>query len=287
MAATTSDVNVSSSEFSAATGDLARRTEQQAASLEETAATTEELAASVKTTSQAAVDAATIAAEAMRTAEAGGSIVGEAVEAMSRIESSSSRISDIVRVIDDIAFQTNLLALNAAVEAARAGEAGKGFAVVASEVRTLAQRSGAAAKDIFALISNAEAEVGQGVKLVREAGDALTEILASSRKVAATIADISAATSEQALGIDEVSRTVAELDSITQANAAMVEQGAASAQGLSTKAGELYRLVSAYTIDGEMQARPQVAARVVRPAPSPAPRPLRVANGGDFGFQEF
>ncbi len=204
VTATTSDVNNASSEISAATSDLAQRTEQQAGSLEETAATTEELAASVKATSQAADHAATIASEAMRTAERGGVIVGEAVQAMSQIESSSSRISDIVQVIDDIAFQTNLLALNAAVEAARAGEAGKGFAVVASEVRTLAQRSGSAAKDIFALISKSHAEVGQGVKLVRQAGSALTEILASSRKVAETISDISTATSEQAQGIDEV-----------------------------------------------------------------------------------
>jgi methyl-accepting chemotaxis protein len=287
VTATTSEVKNSSSEISAATGDLARRTEQQAASLEETAATTEELAASVKATSQAAVDAATIASEAMRSAETGGSIVGEAVEAMSRIESSSSRISDIVRVIDDIAFQTNLLALNAAVEAARAGEAGKGFAVVASEVRTLAQRSGGAAKDIFALISKSHAEVGQGVKLVRQAGEALTAILASSRKVAGTISDISTATSEQAQGIDEVSRTVANLDSITQANAAMVEQGAASAHGLSEKAGELHRVVAAFKIDQQAVSRPRVAP-VTRPAPSPVAPVRRVANGGSVsGFQEF
>ncbi len=284
---TASDVKNSSSEISAATGDLARRTEQQAASLEETAATTEELAASVKATSQAAVDAAAIAAEAMRTAENGGAIVGEAVEAMSRIETSSSRISDIVRVIDDIAFQTNLLALNAAVEAARAGEAGKGFAVVASEVRTLAQRSGGAAKDIFALISKSHAEVGQGVKLVREAGEVLTAILASSRKVANTISDISTATSEQAQGIDEVSRTVANLDSITQANAAMVEESAASAHGLSEKAGSLHQVVAAFRIDGQPLARPRVITAVPKPTPSISPPLRRVANGGSSGFQEF
>ena len=202
VSSTAADVNSTSREISTAADDLSKRTEEQASSLEETAATTEELAASVKSTSQASQQAAGIAAEAMRTAETGGDIVGQAVQAMSRIEASSAKISDIIRVIDDIAFQTNLLALNAAVEAARAGDAGKGFAVVASEVRTLAQRSGAAAKDISGLISSSHAEVGEGVKLVHQAGEALTAILESSRKVAGTIADISAAAGEQANGIE-------------------------------------------------------------------------------------
>ena len=246
---TTVEVNETSHEISSASTHLSRRAEEQAASLEETAATAEELAASVKATSQSAQQAAVIAADAMRTAEAGGQIVGEAVAAMSRIETSSSRISEISRVIDDIAFQTNLLALNAAVEAARAGQAGKGFAVVASEVRTLAQRSAAAAKDIFTLISSSHDEVSQGVALVRQAGDALSAILASSRKVAGTIADISTATGEQAHGIDEVSQTVAALDTITQANAVLAERSATSATLLSEKAGSLLEIIAAFRID--------------------------------------
>ncbi len=255
FAATTADVNDTAQEMTAASHNLSKRTEDQAASLEETAATSEQLAASVKATSEASRKAAAIAAEAMRSAETGGEIVGQAVDAMSKIEASSARISDITRVLDDIAFQTNLLALNAAVEAARAGPAGKGFAVVASEVRTLAQRSGAAAKDIFTLISSSHGEVGQGVKLVREAGDALTAILASSRKVAGTIADISSATGEQAHGIDEVSQTVADLDSITQANAALAEESAASAKMLSERAQRLHDVISSFRMSGEHQGR--------------------------------
>lgn len=193
-------VETASREISSGADDLSKRTEDQASSLEETAATTEELAASVKATAQASHDAAAIAEEAMKAADAGGAIAGQAVEAMARIETASTKIADIIRVIDDIAFQTNLLALNAAVEAARAGDAGKGFAVVASEVRTLAQRSSAAAKDIAALISSSNAEVEGGVKLVRKAGESLVAILEASRRVASTISEISTASGEQASG---------------------------------------------------------------------------------------
>ncbi|PZN94971.1 MAG: hypothetical protein DCF30_19635, partial [Hyphomicrobiales bacterium] len=172
---TSADVGLAAREINTGADDLSKRTEEQASSLEETAATTEELAASVKASAQASRQAAAIADEAMQAAQSGGAIAGHAVEAMARIESASQKISDIIRVIDDIAFQTNLLALNAAVEAARAGDAGKGFAVVASEVRTLAQRSSEAAKDISALISSSNSEVGEGVKLVRQAGDQLSQ----------------------------------------------------------------------------------------------------------------
>ena len=243
---TSSDVGLAAREINMGADDLSKRTEDQASSLEETAATTEELAASVKATAQASRQAAAIATEAMEAAQNGGAIAGQAVDAMARIESASTKIADIIRVIDDIAFQTNLLALNAAVEAARAGDAGKGFAVVASEVRTLAQRSSSAAKDISALISSSNNEVGEGVKLVRQAGEALEQILTASKKVASTIAEISAASGEQASGIDEMSQAVAHLDEMTQQNAALSEQSAASAASLSSRIGQLNDLVAAF-----------------------------------------
>ncbi len=243
---TSADVGLAAREINMGADDLSKRTEEQASSLEETAATTEELAASVKASAQASRQAASIATEAMEAAQNGGAIAGQAVDAMARIETASQKISDIIRVIDDIAFQTNLLALNAAVEAARAGDAGKGFAVVASEVRTLAQRSSSAAKDISALISSSNNEVGEGVKLVRQAGEALEQILTASKKVASTIAEISAASSEQASGIDEMSQAVAHLDEMTQQNAALSEQSAASAGSLSNRIGQLNDLVAAF-----------------------------------------
>jgi methyl-accepting chemotaxis protein len=165
---------------------------------------------------------------------------------MSRIELASRKISDITSVIDEIAFQTNLLALNAAVEAARAGDAGKGFAVVASEVRTLAQRSGDAAKDITALISESGREVEQGVALVRAAGEALSQIVDASKKVSATVSDISAASTEQANGIDEMSQTVAHMDEMTQQNAALAEESAASATSLMNQIQQLNGLVASF-----------------------------------------
>jgi methyl-accepting chemotaxis protein len=243
---TSADVGLAAREINMGADDLSKRTEDQASSLEETAATTEELAASVKATAQASRQAAAIATEAMEAAQNGGAIAGQAVDAMSRIESASTKIADIIRVIDDIAFQTNLLALNAAVEAARAGDAGKGFAVVASEVRTLAQRSSTAAKDISALISSSNSEIGEGVKLVRQAGEALEQILTASKKVASTIAEISAASGEQASGIDEMSQAVAHLDEMTQQNAALSEQSAASAGSLSGRIAQLNDLVAAF-----------------------------------------
>ena len=281
---TSADVGLAAREINMGAEDLSKRTEEQASSLEETAATTEELAASVKASAQASKDAARIATDAMEAAESGGAIASQAVEAMARIEAASQKISDIIRVIDDIAFQTNLLAFNAAVEAARAGEAGKGFAVVASEVRTLAQRSGEAAKDISGLISSSNIEVGAGVKLVRQAGDQLARILEASQKVAATIADISAAAGEQANGIDEMSQAVAHLDEMTQQNAALAEQSAASANALSGRIGQLNDLVATFRTGREAvgqtgypqvlpssPARPTKASRpAIRPAPAAA-----------------
>jgi methyl-accepting chemotaxis protein len=318
---TSAEVGLAAREINMGADDLSKRTEEQASSLEETAATTEELAASVKASAQASRQAASIATEAMEAAQNGGAIAGQAVEAMARIETASQKISDIIRVIDDIAFQTNLLALNAAVEAARAGDAGKGFAVVASEVRTLAQRSSEAAKDISALISSSNNEVGEGVKLVRQAGEALEQILGASRKVASTIAEISAASGEQASGIDEMSQAVAHLDEMTQQNAALAEQSAASAGSLSNRIGQLNDLVAAFRTGPEgAQAVPamsyapsteparlrqlaeaafaQTKAQAPRPAPRPvaakpqpaAPAPAKKAassRANDSGWEEF
>lgn len=244
--ATSAAIASSSQEISTGAQDLSMRTEQQASALEESAATTEQLAASVKTSTQASRESVSLADEAANVARTGGDIVREAVEAMARIEGASKRISEITDVIDGIAFQTNLLALNAAVEAARAGDAGRGFAVVAAEVRALAQRSAGAAKDITGLISSSDAEVADGVKLVRQAGETLDRIVAASAKVSSTVEEIASASSEQANGIDEMSQTVSHMDEITQQNAALAEESAASARVLLDQIGQLNRLVAAF-----------------------------------------
>ncbi|MFN3671335.1 MAG: methyl-accepting chemotaxis protein, partial [Bosea sp. (in: a-proteobacteria)] len=244
--ATSATIAASSHEINSGAGDLSSRTEQQAAALEETAATTEQLAASVKTSAHASRQSVDLADEAAKVAQRGGTIVKTAIDAMERIEDASKKISEITTVIDGIAFQTNLLALNAAVEAARAGDAGRGFAVVAAEVRALAQRSADAAKDITGLIASSDAQVTEGVKLVRLAGDTLQEIVDASGKVSATVNEISAASGEQANGIDEMSQAVAHLDEMTQQNAALAEQSAASAGSLSGKIGQLNDLMAGF-----------------------------------------
>jgi methyl-accepting chemotaxis protein len=273
--------------------ELAQRTEEQAASLEETAATTEELAASVKQSSERTRDATVLGGEANNEASRGGTIVADAVVAMERIEKASSDISDIIRVIDDIAFQTNLLALNAAVEAARAGDAGKGFAVVASEVRTLAQRSGEAAKNISNLISNSTQQVAIGVKLVKDAGSALAGIVNSSTNVASALGDISSASQEQANGNEEV---VAHMDEMTQRNSLMAEQSASVARELEQSTDSLQQMVCNFKIHDRTssdlasslvaQLR-QVSTASSRHAPVAARAPRKVAGGAASGWSEF
>ena len=256
---TAGNVARAADEINAGAGDLATRTEQTAVNLEETAATTEELAASVKQSAARSRQATDLAGEAMSVANEGKSVVSQTVGAIERIESSSSRISEIVGVIDEIAFQTNLLALNAAVEAARAGDAGKGFAVVASEVRSLAQRSSQAAKDIKGLIVSSNAQVGEGVRFVRSTGEALDRIVAAAGKVSATVVEISSAAAEQAHGIEEMSQTVAHMDETTQANSALAEQSATSAAQLMDQIAALRDLVAFFRTEAS-------AARTADPA---------------------
>jgi methyl-accepting chemotaxis protein len=258
------DLNRAASEINAGATDLARRTEEEASSLEETAATTEELAASVKQTADSSKVANDLSDKARLLASDGGDIVHQAIHAMERIEEASRKITDIIAVIDDIAFQTNLLALNAAVEAARAGDAGKGFAVVASEVRTLAQRSGQAARDIKELIVGSAGQVVEGVKLVHATGQSLDSIVAASGEVAQMISMIHSAASEQANGIEEMSTAVARIDEMTQQNSALAEESAASASELMKQLERLNELVATFRID-------TAAARVEAPPPARAP----------------
>jgi methyl-accepting chemotaxis protein len=272
---TAGNVSRAAMEINAGAGDLAARTEQTAVNLEETAATTEQLAASVKHSAARSREATELANEAMNVAQDGKDVVARAVGAIELIEDSSGRISEIVSVIDAIAFQTNLLALNAAVEAARAGDAGKGFAVVASEVRSLAQRSSQAAKDIKGLIASSNQQVGEGVRFVKSTGEALERIVAAAGKVSATVVEISSSAAEQANGIEDMSRSVAHMDETTQQNSALAEQSATSAHELMNEIATLRTLVTFFRAD--MPAAPSFAqmepARLQRLAVSLAEQP--------------
>ncbi|AMG35687.1 methyl-accepting chemotaxis protein [Achromobacter xylosoxidans] len=243
------EINVGSREISAGNTDLSSRTEQQAASLEETAASMEQLASTVKQNADNARQANQLAASASDVAERGGSAVAEVVNTMQGISASSRKISEIVSVIDGIAFQTNILALNAAVEAARAGEQGKGFAVVAGEVRSLAQRSAQAAKEIKGLIEDSVTKVGAGSQQVERAGATMQEIVASVKRVTDIMGEISAASEEQSSGIDQVNRAVSQMDEVTQQNAALVEEAAAAAGSLQEQAQRLAEAVAVFKIN--------------------------------------
>jgi methyl-accepting chemotaxis protein len=246
-------VNLASGEIAQGNSDLSARTETQASSLQQTAASIEQLSSTVKQSAESARLASTLAQTASDVAQKGGGVVGEVVSTMADIQTSSKKISDIIGVIDGIAFQTNILALNAAVEAARAGEQGRGFAVVATEVRSLAHRSAQAAKEIKSLISASVERVDSGSKLVDEAGIAMTEIVTSVKRVNDIIGEIASATIEQSGGIEQVNQAVGQLDQMTQQNAALVEESAAAAASLKDQAHRLSEAIGAFDLSGNSE----------------------------------
>lgn len=236
-------------QVSAGNTDLSQRTEEQASSLEETASSMEEMTSTVKQNADNGQLANQLASQARQVAEGGGAVVRDAVNAMNEINDGSKKIAEIISVIDEIAFQTNLLALNAAVEAARVGEQGRGFAVVAAEVRNLAGRSATAAKEIKALVNDSVEKVDEGSRLVNESGTRLEEIVASVKKVADVIAEISAASMEQAAGIEQVNKAVMQMEQVTQQNASLVEEVSAASLSMTRQAGEMQNLVAQFQID--------------------------------------
>ena len=248
-------VATASAEIAQGNNDLSARTEQQASALEETAASMEELSATVKQNADSARQANQLAHSASTVAVRGGEVVGQVVETMKGINASSRRISEIISVIDGIAFQTNILALNAAVEAARAGEQGRGFAVVASEVRSLAGRSADAAKEIKNLINDSVERVEQGTVLVDKAGTTMTEVVSSIRRVTDLMGEISAASNEQSAGVSQVGEAVVQMDQATQQNAALVEQMAAAASSLKSQANDLVQVVSTFKLAANDSSR--------------------------------
>ncbi|ABM30835.1 methyl-accepting chemotaxis protein [Paracidovorax citrulli] len=266
----TDSIATASNEIDAGNQDLSSRTEEQASSLQQTAAAMEQLTSTVRHNADNARQASQLASSAAGTATRGGQVVAGVVDTMGAINESSRKISDIIGVIDGIAFQTNILALNAAVEAARAGEQGRGFAVVAGEVRALASRSAAAAKDIKALIGDSVTRVAEGSSQVEEAGRTMDEIVQSVQRVNDLVAEISAASEEQSRGIDQVHQAVSQMDQVTQQNAALVEEAAAATGSLKAQAGQLSQAVSVFRIPAGTQAATAAAA-----APAAMPRPVR------------
>jgi methyl-accepting chemotaxis protein len=248
-------VATASAEIAHGNQDLSRRTEEQASALQQTAATMDELAATVRNNADNAQAASELAKGASDVARRGGEVVTQVVETMKGINDASNKIGDIISVIDGIAFQTNILALNAAVEAARAGEQGRGFAVVAGEVRSLAQRSAAAAKEIHGLITASVERVGRGTTLVDSAGKTMDEIVVAIQRVTGTVNEISAASTEQSSGVSQVGQAVARMEQTTQQNAALVEQSAAAAESLREQAQRLLQSVEVFRLDSGAQQR--------------------------------
>ena len=260
-------ISTASTEIASGNADLSRRTEQQAANLEETAASMEELTSTVRQNAEHARQANQLAIGAAAVASEGGQVVGQVVDTMGQIQAASRKIADIISVIDGIAFQTNILALNAAVEAARAGEQGRGFAVVATEVRSLAQRSATAAKEIKALIEDSTGKVADGAALAEKAGRTMEEIVASVQRVTDIMGEISAASQEQAAGIEQVNQTIVQMDETTQQNAALVEEASAAARAMEEQAASLAQAIALFrTGEHDLPAGP---------APAPATAPVR------------
>lgn len=246
-------INTAATEIAQGNSDLSSRTEQQASSLEETASSMEELTGTVRLNSENANQANSLASQASTIAIEGGGLIGQVVDTMGSINEASRKISDIIGVIDGIAFQTNILALNAAVEAARAGEQGRGFAVVASEVRSLAQRSADAAKDIKGLISDSVNKIEDGNELVTKSGQTMDEVVTSIKRVNDIMAEIAAASAEQASGIDEIGKAVAQMDEVTQQNAALVEEAAAAAESLQAQSEGMTKQISFFKLDNHSE----------------------------------
>jgi methyl-accepting chemotaxis protein len=298
----TDTIATASSQIASGNLDLSSRTEEQASSLEETASSMEELTSTVKQNADNARQGNGLAISASDVAVKGGAVVAEVVEMMGSINASSRKIVDIIGVIDGIAFQTNILALNAAVEAARAGEQGRGFAVVASEVRNLAQRSAAAAKEIKTLIGDSVEKVDAGSKLVDQAGATMSEIVTSVKHVTDIMGEIMSASQEQTAGIEQINQAIAQMDEVTQQNAALVEQAAAAAQSMQDQAGTLSGVVSVFQVTGAASApapKPvRAVARSVAVTPArrqpvapalagKAPRKVTAATGSNDEWEEF
>ncbi|MGK5061058.1 methyl-accepting chemotaxis protein [Janthinobacterium sp. LB3P112] len=273
----TDSIATSSTQIAAGNQDLSSRTEEQAGSLEETASSMEELTSTVKQNADNARQANQLAASAAQVAVKGGEVVAQVVGTMESINASSNKIVDIISVIDGIAFQTNILALNAAVEAARAGEQGRGFAVVASEVRNLAQRSASAAKEIKTLIGASVEQVNAGSMLVAQAGSTMNDIVDSVQRVSDIITEITAASSEQSVGIDEINRAIGQMDAVTQQNAALVEESAAAAESMQHQAHNLAQVVSVFKLTGQ-QASVSGLKGMKRPAAKAPQEALRIGR---------
>ncbi|HDR8965550.1 TPA: MCP four helix bundle domain-containing protein [Burkholderia vietnamiensis] len=268
-------ISLAAAEVAQGNVDLSQRTEEQAASLEETAASMEQLTSTVRQNTENARQGSTLAAAASQTAASGGTVVKQVVGTMEDIASSSQKVAEIISVIEGIAFQTNILALNAAVEAARAGEQGRGFAVVAGEVRTLAQRSAVAAKEIKELIETSVTHVAAGSALVSNAGTTMDEIVRSVRRVTDIMGEIASASSEQSTGIEQVNVAVTQMDEVTQQNAALVEQATAAAQSMADQADSLKAAVAIFKVESRSQPAAAPVAAVARTPARGAKRPVR------------